>query len=60
MAYRYEDNFYQYAQLQQGSDIWTGFSGYGVGASLEGWDYGFSTDARITRLQELFPTPVPA
>lgn len=51
-----EDNYYQYVRLTQPDGVvWTGFSGYGVGAGLETCGYGFSTSRRIIRLREIFP-----
>lgn len=50
------DNYYQYVRLTQpDGTVWTGFSGYGVGAGLEDCGYGFSTDDQVERLQDLFP-----
>lgn len=50
------DNHYQYAKLTQpDGTVWTGFSGYGVGAGLEDAGYGYSTDDQEDRLQELLP-----
>lgn len=49
------DNYYQYVRLTQpNGDVWTGFSGYGVGAGLEDSGYGFSTSDQEERLKELF------
>jgi len=49
------DNHYQYVRLTQpDGNIWTGFSGYGVGMGLEDAGYGFSTSQQEERLQELF------
>jgi hypothetical protein len=54
--FREEDNHYMYVRLiQPDGVVWTGFSGYGVGAGLEDAGYGFSTEAREEMLQELFP-----
>lgn len=48
------DNYYVFAQLvQPDGTVWTGFSGYGVGAGLE--DYGYSTDEQVDTLFALFP-----
>lgn len=53
--FEHDDNFYMYARLiQPDGNIWTGFSGYGVGAGLENAGYGYSTDACIEKLDELF------
>lgn len=53
-----EDNHYQYVQMEQPNGIiWTGWSGYGVGAGLEDADYGFSTSDREEKCRELFPMP---
>lgn len=57
------DNFYIYAKLEQpNGDVWTGFSGYGVGAGLEDCGYGYSTESCVAELFGLFPvnTVVPA
>ncbi|ANC87298.1 hypothetical protein [Sphingomonas sp. NIC1] len=49
------DNYYQYARLTHpDGTVWTGFSGYGVGAGLEDCGYGYSTEDQIDRLQEVF------
>lgn len=51
-----EDNFYVYARLTQpDGNIWTGFSGYGVGAGLDDGEYGFSTEDRELALLDYFP-----
>jgi hypothetical protein len=51
-----EDNHYVYARLTQpDGTVWTGFSGYGVGAGLEGAGYGYSTRQREDTLRRLFP-----
>ncbi len=51
-----EDNHYQYVRLTQpDGNVWTGWSGYGVGAGLEDCGYGFSTSEREERLLELLP-----
>lgn len=50
-----EDNYYIYARLMQpDGTVWTGFSGYGVGAGLEDAGYGYSTNERSCELQRLF------
>jgi hypothetical protein len=50
-----ESNYYVYAELREpDGTIWTGFSGFGVGAGLETIP-GFSTEARVKRLRWLFP-----
>ena len=52
----YSDNYYQYVRLTQpNGDVWTGFSGYGVGAGLEDAGYGFSTIEQESRLFNIFP-----
>lgn len=52
-------NFYQYCRLEQPDGVlWHGFSGYGVGAGLEDVFYGYSTPARVRRLNELWPGAV--
>lgn len=49
------DNFYQFARLTQpDGTVWTGFSGYGVGAGLEDGDHGYSTEACVERLETVF------
>ncbi len=49
------DNYYAYVRLTQPDGVvWTGFSGYGVGAGLESGDHGFSTQACVDRLAEVF------
>lgn len=51
------DNHYCYAKLEQpDGTVWTGFSGYGVGAGLEDGGHGYSTDACVAKLEELFPS----
>jgi hypothetical protein len=56
LFYEEDDNYYQYAELTQpDGTVWSGFSGYGVGAGLEDCEYGFSTSDRVKRLKELFP-----
>jgi hypothetical protein len=54
VAYRYTDNYYQFAWFQTESGIWQGFSGYGVGAGLEDCSYGYSTEECIQELEMLF------
>lgn len=55
IVYTNEDNYYVYARLvQSDGTVWTGFSGYGVGAGLEDCGYGYSTDERVEMLNELF------
>lgn len=52
-----DDNFYCFARLTQPDGIvWTGFSGYGVGAGLEDCGYGFSTSRVVDMLGEAFPS----
>jgi len=52
-----EDNFYQYARLTQpDGTVWTGWSGYGVGAGFEDGDYGYSNAAREEMLKQLLVT----
>lgn len=52
----WEDNHYQYVKMEQpDGTVWTGFSGYGVGAGLEDCGYGYDTDEREERLFHLFP-----
>lgn len=56
VVYEHTDNYYQYARLTQpDGTVWTGFSGYGVGAGLEDCGYGYDTSACEDRLVELFP-----
>lgn len=51
-----EDNHYQYVRLTQpDGTVWTGWSGYGVGAGLEECGYGYSTEERNETLARLFP-----
>ncbi len=48
------DNYYQYVKIEQpDGTVWTGFSGYGVGAGLEDCGYGFSTEDQAQRLAEI-------
>lgn len=56
MLWEITDNHYQYARLTQpDGSIWTGFSGYGVGAGLEDSDvHGFNTGLNVERLKKLF------
>ena len=50
------DNYYLFVRLEQpDGTVWTGFSGYGVGAGLEDCGYGYSTSDCIGLLEELFP-----
>ena len=50
------DNHYQFCKVEQpDGTVWTGFSGYGVGAGLEDAGYGYSTRAQEDALFELFP-----
>lgn len=54
------DNYYQFARLTQPDGVvWTGFSGYGVGAGLEDCGYGYSTSRCARRLAEVFPSETP-
>ena len=56
VAWTYEDNYYVYARMVTDSgDVWTGWSGYGVGAGLEDAGYGFSTSDRARTLARLWP-----
>ena len=58
VAWTYEDNYYVYARMVTDSgDVWTGWSGYGVGAGLEDAGYGFSTSDRAVTLARLWPAP---
>lgn len=53
--WRITDNHYQYVRLEQpDGTVWTGFSGYGVGAGLEECGYGFSTDDQVSEIREVF------
>lgn len=53
IAWVHDDNYYCYARLTVSPDeVWTGFSGYGVGAGLEGCGYGFSTKQREADMKE--------
>lgn len=50
-----EDNHYQYCRLKQpDGTVWTGWSGYGVGAGFEDGDYGYSNGDRDDTLEMLF------
>ncbi len=50
------DNRYQYVRVTQPDGVvWTGFSGYGVGAGHELESYGYSTEKCVARLRELWP-----
>ena len=61
VVWTYEDNYYVYARLVTDSgDVWTGWSGYGVGAGLEEAGYGFSTEERARTLARLWPNEDPA
>lgn len=57
VQWEWTDNHYQYVQLTQPDGvIWVGWSGYGVGAGLEGSPYhGYSTDECEKRAEDLFP-----
>lgn len=51
--WRVEDNHYQYCRLTQpDGTIWTGWSGYGVGAGFDG-EYGYSNEDRDETLGRL-------
>ena len=57
ITWEYSANYYIYVKLEQpDGTVWTGFSGYGVGAGFEDAGYGFSTQAQEDRLRELYPT----
>lgn len=50
------DNHYQFVRLEQpDGTVWHGFSGYGVGAGLEGAGYGYSTDDQVAQLNRIWP-----
>ncbi|NEV75614.1 hypothetical protein DYI24_00790 [Rhodopseudomonas sp. BR0C11] len=50
-----EDNYYQYVRLEQpDGTVWTGWSGYGVGAGLDDGSYGYSSEDRSAMMMELF------
>ena len=52
-----DDNYYQYARLTEpDGTIWTGWSGYGVGAGLEDGDHGYSTSKRESLMIEHWKT----
>jgi hypothetical protein len=54
--WRETDNYFLFARLTQpDGSVWTGFSGYGVGAGLEDAGYGSSTSDVEDLLFELFP-----
>ncbi len=51
-----EDNFYVYARLiEPNGDVWTAFSGYGVGDAFLLNQYEYDTAKRIDNLFRLFP-----
>lgn len=51
-----DDNYYVFARLEQpDGTVWTGFSGYGVGAGLEDCGYGFSTGHCAAMLRDIYP-----
>ena len=51
----YRDNWFQYVKLTlPDGTVWTGFSGYGVGAGLEDCGYGYSTEKIEGRLKQLY------
>ena len=50
------ENHYQFVKLTQpDGNVWTGFSGYGVGAGLEDAGYGYDTCEQESRLHNHFP-----
>jgi hypothetical protein len=50
------DNHYVYAKLTQpDGKVWTGFSGYQVGAGFEGQTHPCLTQRCVDRLEEIFP-----
>ena len=60
VAWTYEDNYYVYARLvTDAGDVWTGWSGYGVGAGLEDAGYGYSTSDRARTLARLWSATDP-
>ena len=57
MRWEVTDNHYQYVRMiEPNGTVWTGFSGYGVGAGLEDGGHGFSTTKCVERLENLFET----
>ena len=53
------DNQYQYARLElSDTTVWTGWSGYGVGAGLEDEGYRYSTSQCDRRLKEIWPDAI--
>jgi len=49
------DNHYVFVELvMTNDDVWTGFSGYGVGAGLDDGCCGYSTEAQVSLMWELF------
>lgn len=57
LVWRETDNYYVFCRLTHpDGTVWTGFSGYGVGAGLEDADYGFSTDECVDMLADIFPS----
>lgn len=54
------DNYYQFVKMTQADGtVWTGFSGYGVGAGLEDCGYGYSTGLCAEVLSMVFPASGP-
>lgn len=50
------DNYYQYVRLDQPDGvIWTGWSGYGVGAGLEDAGYGYNTQRCEHMMGNIWP-----
>ena len=54
-----QDNYYVYARLEQpDGNVWTGWSGYGVGAGHETSDWGYSTEERNRTLLRIWPDAI--
>lgn len=55
----YDDNYYQFVKLSQpDGSVWHGWSGYGVGAGLEDYGYGYSTSEQVQRIKRLWPESI--
>lgn len=49
-----EDNNYIYARIKTPcGDVWSGYSGYGVGDEFEGYNYGYRNKDRMRTLKKL-------
>ena len=60
VAWRQTDNLYQLARLEQDDGtVWTGWSGYGVGAGLEGSEWHPQSEAHVdSLLTEAWPDAI--